>query len=93
MAKPFQASKAFESALMSRLKAKSRPNLRTRRLIALLEDEDSPRRRRRLAFLESHARTRLGVSMSARVNWEEVDWEAILEMIFRLLAFLVQLFA
>lgn len=65
------------------------------RIRKILDEPDSPRKRRRLVRMERAARGSLGLGMQAAIDWGSIDWTkvgaAILQVLAAILPFLVAL--
>lgn len=83
---------SFASALSAHLATKKKPTLLQRRLQKVLDAKDSPRKRAILKALETRARDKLGVGATEAIDWQSINWAAILDFLLKLLAILAPLF-
>jgi len=83
--------KTFAGALQTQLAKKEKLSPGERRLLRILNSEDSPRRDRQLARMERFVRADLNLPAGA-VDWSRVDWPSLLTQILQLLIQLLPLF-
>lgn len=50
-----------------------------------LEDPDTPRKRRRIAYMENHVRKEMGVESNSAIDWSKVDWLRIVQWVAAIL--------
>ena len=78
--------KSFETALREQCEQTPRRKFRARRLLAVLDSEDGPRRRRILARLERHALAQLDIDEGVgAIDWGSIDWEKFFETLLKFL--------
>jgi len=87
-------STSFETALRQQCEATTKRKRRAKRLLAVLDMEDGPRRRRILARLERHAAAHLEVEegMVGAIDWGSIDWERLFESLLKLLMMILPMF-
>jgi hypothetical protein len=91
--RPDIAPETFAGALQKQLEGKGNLSRDEKRVLKILNSQDSPRRDRQLAKMERHARAEMGWGMNGEIDWSaDVDWlevfTIILELLIRLLPLL-----
>lgn len=86
------AAMTFAQGLGAHLESKKKLTFWDRRLKKIIDAKPSKRRTAILERLEREARTKLGKSGVAKIDWSSIDWKAVLSFIIKLLMMLAPLF-
>ena len=86
-------STSFETALRQQIEETPVRKRRAKKLLAVLDMEDGPRRQRILARLERHAAAHLELDgQVGAIDWANIDWAKLFEQIFKLLMMILPMF-
>ncbi len=75
----------FATALKEQLEATPKLTRRGQRILDIINSRPSAMRTRRLAVMEAHSRSQLGIGQNMGVDWAQMDWSTILDMLLKLL--------
>jgi hypothetical protein len=90
--RPDIAPETFAGAMQKQLEAKGNLSRDEKRVLKILNSQDSARRDRQLAKMERHARAELGYGVNGEVDWSaDVDWSEVFRLILELLIRLLPL--
>lgn len=79
------AAKSFAGALQSQLAASANKGFAERHYLRILNGPDSPRRDRQIARMERLVRAELDLAPSAAIDWQNIDWSAVLRFLLAIL--------
>lgn len=78
-------AKSFAGALQTKLVAQPKRGIAERHYLRILNGPDSPRRDRQIARMERLVRAELNVGPTAAIDWQSIDWAAILRFLLTIL--------